>query len=283
MAVQHQPGGRGTSHQPGTAAATLGCANLHHYFATANSAQLLPALRDISLDIPAGSFVSLVGASGCGKSTLLRVFAGLIQPTHGTATLAGRPIRGADEHKGMVFQEDAVFPWLSVVKNVEYGLRVRGVPRAERRAIADQWIDLVGLRGFEHAYPRELSGGMRKRVDLARVYASDPDVLLMDEPFGALDAQTKLRLQRELLQLWERRRKTVLFVTHDLEEAVYLSDTVVVMAARPGRIAATHRVGLGRPRPLEVRMSAEFGALTRQLWEEIESLDMHRTPPSGGG
>ena len=255
--------------------AALACQHIHHYFATSKSGQLLHALGDISLDVPAGSFVSLVGASGCGKSTLLRVFAGLIQPTHGVARLAGNPIRGADEHKGMVFQEDAVFPWLSVIKNVEYGLRARGISREQRRATARRWIELVGLSGFEDAYPRELSGGMRKRVDLARVYASDPDVLLMDEPFGALDAQTKLRLQTELLRLWEQRRKTVVFVTHDLEEAVYLSDTVVVMAARPGRIASVHEVGLARPRPFEVRTSAEFTTLAKRLWDEIENLDQH--------
>ena len=275
MTTRQQQGQAPDSADADSTELALSCRNVHHYFADAKSTRPFHVLDDVSLDIPAGSFVSLVGASGCGKSTLLRVFAGLIRPPNGDALLAGTPIRGADRHKGMVFQEDAVFPWLSVIKNVEYGLRVRGVPRPERRAKARQWINLVGLSGFENAYPRRLSGGMRKRVDLARVYASDPDVLLMDEPFGALDAQTKLRLQQELLRLWEQSRKTVIFVTHDLEEAVYLSDTVVVMAARPGRIASVHQVGLDRPRSFEARATPEFIALTQRLWDEIESLSSH--------
>ena len=251
----------------------LSVSNIRHYFAPVGSPRPFLALDDISLEIPPSSFVSLVGPSGCGKSTLLRVFAGLILPTSGEAALMGEPIRGPDARKGMVFQEDAVFPWLTVQKNVEFGPQVRGVGAAERHRIAHNWIELVGLSGFEKAYPRELSGGMRKRVDLARVYASDPEVLLMDEPFGALDALTKLRLQDELLRLWEQSRKTVVFVTHDLDEAVYLSDTVVVMAARPGRIASIHHIDIPRPRGFDTRGTGHFTALSHRLWAEIQKLD----------
>jgi NitT/TauT family transport system ATP-binding protein len=253
---------------------------IRHYFAPARSERPFLALDNVTLDVTAGSLVSLVGPSGCGKSTLLRVFAGLIIPTSGRAQLSGQPINGPDERKGMVFQDDAVFPWLGVMKNVEFGLRTRGVGRTERQKVAQEWIDLVGLTGFEKAYPRELSGGMRKRVDLARVYASDPEVLLMDEPFGALDALTKLRLQEELLKLWERTRKTIVFVTHDLEEAVYLSDTVVVMAARPGRISSIHKIDIPRPRTFETRTTEQFTTLTHRLWVEIERLEGDRANPS---
>jgi NitT/TauT family transport system ATP-binding protein len=262
---------------PSATAPALSAIDVRHYFAPARAQRPFLALDDVNLDIPAASFVALIGPSGCGKSTLLRVFAGLIAPTSGRAELVGEAIAGPDERKGMVFQEDAVFPWLTVARNVEFGLRARGVPRGKRRDVAREWINLVGLAGFEDAYPRELSGGMRKRVDLARVYASDPEVLLMDEPFGALDALTKLRLQGELLGLWERTRKTVVFVTHDLEEAVYLSDTVVVMGARPGRIASIHQIDIPRPRTFETRASERFTALAHLLWVEIERLDAHNT------
>jgi NitT/TauT family transport system ATP-binding protein len=259
----------------------LSAKEIWHYFTPVHARRPFLALENINLAVARGSFVSLVGPSGCGKSTLLRVFAGLIRPTSGRVELGGEPIEGPDERKGMVFQEDAVFPWLSIAKNVEYGPRARGVGRSERQKLAQTWINMVGLAGFENAYPRELSGGMRKRVDLARVYASDPEILLMDEPFGALDALTKLKLQQELLLLWERSRKTVVFVTHDLEEATYLSDTVVVMAARPGRISSIHHVDIPRPRAFDVRATAQFTALTRQLWNEIESLEgaQARTSP----
>ena len=246
---------------------------VRHHFTQGQHRRPLLVLEGVDLAIPRGSVVSLVGASGCGKSTLLRMFAGLIKPTTGRVELGGQPIEGPDERKGMVFQEDAVFPWLRVMGNVEYGLRARGVPRARRRQIAAGWIELVGLAGFENAYPHELSGGMRKRVDLARVYASDPEVLLMDEPFDALDALTKLQLQEELLQLWERSRKTIVFVTHDLEESVYLSDAVVVMSPRPGRVASVHQIDIPRPRSFETKAGERFTALQHRLWEEIGSLD----------
>ncbi|SMF23447.1 NitT/TauT family transport system ATP-binding protein [Xaviernesmea oryzae] len=254
-------------------APALSVDGIRHYFSPTHAERPFLVLDDINLSIPKGSFVSLVGPSGCGKSTLLRVFAGLIIPTIGRAMLSGEPIEGPNERKGMVFQEDAVFPWLNVQKNVEFGLQMRGMGGRERAEVAREWIELVGLKGFEKSYPRELSGGMRKRVDLARVYASNPEVLLMDEPFGALDALTKLRLQDELLRLWEQSRKTVVFVTHDLDEAVYLSDTVVVMAARPGRISSVYHIDIPRPRRFETRATEQFTALAHRLWGEIEKLE----------
>ncbi|MGB4138025.1 MAG: ABC transporter ATP-binding protein [Microbacterium sp.] len=230
----------------------------------------MQALDDISLSIEPGTFVSLVGASGCGKSTLLKIMAGLVQPTTGTVTLGGEVLDAPGAERGMVFQQDAVFPWLSVLDNIAYGPRGRGVSRAESRAAALRWAALVGLTGFEDAMPKELSGGMRKRVDIARVYANEPEILMMDEPFGALDAQTKERMQRELLELWEQDRRTVVFVTHDLDEAVYLSDQIVVMSARPGRIKEIVDVDLPRPRSDELRMSQPFQETKRRLYQLID-------------
>jgi NitT/TauT family transport system ATP-binding protein len=215
-------------------------------------------LGETNLDIPANSFVSFVGPSGCGKSTLLRIVAGLVAPSSGEVRVRGEQVKRPDARRGLVFQQDAVFPWLTVRKNVQYGLRIRGVRKAERERIADEWISLVGLEAFANSYPRELSGGMRKRVDLARSYAADPDLLLMDEPFGSLDSLTREQMQTALLQLWEQRRKTVLFVTHDLDEALYLSDIVAVMTSRPSRVHAVETVRLPRPRAPGVRTTAEF-------------------------
>ena len=240
-----------------------------HYFTPVKAKVPLLALDSIDLYIPAGHFVAVVGPSGCGKSTLLRMFAGLIRPTRGTVFLDGKPITGPDSRKGMAFQEDAVFPWLSVEGNVRYGLRCRGVPKKDAREIARRWIAAVGLDGFEQSYPHELSGGMRKRVDLARLYASDSEVLLMDEPFGALDAMTKQDLQEDLLRLWQGAVRTVVFVTHDLEEAIYLADIVVFMSARPGRIKDIRSVKLDRPRPADVRDSPEFFELVRSSREVL--------------
>jgi len=228
-------------------------------------------LADIDLDIPAGQFVSIIGQSGCGKSTLLRMMAGLIQPDAGTVLHDGTPIRGRDRRLGFVFQQDAVFPWLTVERNVEYGPRCRGVPRAERQRLVEEWCEAVGLSSFRKAYPKELSGAMRKRVDLARAYANAPDVLLMDEPFGALDVQTKAEMQQAVLDLQSRTGKTVAFVTHDLEEAVFLSDIVVVMAARPGRIHRLLPIGLPRPRHADTRMSDAFAHAKRDVWAAMQA------------
>lgn len=229
----------------------------------------LLALDTINVEIPAGSFVSLIGTSGCGKSTLLRIFAGLVSPTVGEVLVDGQVVRSTDANRGMVFQQDAVFPWLSVVENIMYGQRARGAAKATARAKAVEWARQVGLAGFEEAMPKELSGGMRKRVDIARVYANEPAILLMDEPFGALDAQTKERMQSDLLDLWEKNPRTVVFVTHDLDEAIYVSDFIVVMSARPGRIRQIHEVTLPRPRIPELRLTEEFLNTKRELHAQI--------------
>src|SRR5271154_2871780 len=206
------------------------------------------ALSDISLTIEDGAFVSILGPSGCGKSTLLYIVGGFVNPTQGLAKMKGRAITGPGPDRGPVFQEFALFPWKSVLGNVMYGPRQQGVSSAEAEAQSRQLIEMVGLKGFEDFYPKELSGGMKQRVALARTLAYHPAVLLMDEPFGALDAHTRTRLQNDLLNIWERDRKTVLFVTHSVEEAVFLSDKVVMMTRSPGRIRQIVDIDLPRPR-----------------------------------
>jgi NitT/TauT family transport system ATP-binding protein len=206
------------------------------------------ALSDISLTIEDGAFVSILGPSGCGKSTLLYIVGGFVQPTQGVAKVKGKAITGPGPDRGPVFQEFALFPWKSVLGNVMYGPRQQGVKRAEAEAQSRALIEMVGLKGFEDFYPKELSGGMKQRVALARTLAYHPEVLLMDEPFGALDAHTRTRLQNDLLNIWERDRKTVLFVTHSVDEAVFLSDKVVMMSRSPGRIRQVVDIDLPRPR-----------------------------------
>lgn len=206
------------------------------------------ALSDISLTIEEGAFVSILGPSGCGKSTLLYIVGGFVSPTHGTAKIKGHAITGPGPDRGPVFQEFALFPWKTVLGNVMYGPRQRGVRAAEAEAQSRTLIEMVGLKGFENFYPKELSGGMKQRVALARTLAYHPEVLLMDEPFGALDAHTRTRLQNDLLNIWERDRKTVLFVTHSVDEAVFLSDKVVMMSKSPGRIRQVIDIDLPRPR-----------------------------------
>jgi len=206
------------------------------------------ALSDISLEIGEGAFVSILGPSGCGKSTLLYIVGGFVKPTQGAATIKGKPIAGPGPDRGPVFQEFALFPWKTVLGNVMYGPLQQGIRRAEAEDQSRRLIEMVGLKGFENFYPKELSGGMKQRVALARTLAYHPSVLLMDEPFGALDAHTRTRLQNDLLNIWERDRKTVLFVTHSVEEAVFLSDTVVVMTRSPGRIKQIVNIDLPRPR-----------------------------------
>src|SRR6478752_225014 len=206
------------------------------------------ALSEISLTIEDGAFVSILGPSGCGKSTLLYIVGGFVSPTEGVAKVRGKAIAGPGPDRGPVFQEFALFPWKSVLGNVMYGPRQQGVKHAEAEAQSRRLIEMVGLRGFEHFYPKELSGGMKQRVALARTLAYHPAVLLMDEPFGALDAHTRTRLQNDLLNIWERDRKTVLFVTHSVDEAVFLSDKVVMMSKSPGRIREVIDIVLPRPR-----------------------------------
>jgi NitT/TauT family transport system ATP-binding protein len=206
------------------------------------------ALSDISLAIDDGAFVSILGPSGCGKSTLLYIVGGFVQPTRGGAKMKGKAITGPGPDRGPVFQEFALFPWKTVLGNVMYGPRQQGVKSPEAEVQSRALIEMVGLKGFEHFYPKELSGGMKQRVALARTLAYHPEVLLMDEPFGALDAHTRTRLQNDLLNIWERDRKTVLFVTHSVEEAVFLSDKVVMMTRSPGRIRQIVDIDLPRPR-----------------------------------
>ncbi|WP_298243714.1 ABC transporter ATP-binding protein [uncultured Bradyrhizobium sp.] len=206
------------------------------------------ALSDISLSIEEGAFVSILGPSGCGKSTLLYIVGGFVSPTSGAARMKGQAITGPGPDRGPVFQEFALFPWKTVLGNVMYGPRQQGVRAAEAEAQSRALIEMVGLKGFENFYPKELSGGMKQRVALARTLAYHPEVLLMDEPFGALDAHTRTRLQNDLLNIWERDRKTVLFVTHSVDEAVFLSDKVVMMSKSPGRIREVIDIDLPRPR-----------------------------------
>jgi NitT/TauT family transport system ATP-binding protein len=218
------------------------------------------ALRDISLIIEPGEFICLVGPSGCGKTTLLNTVAGFLEPTAGEVFIEGRKIQGPGPDRCVVFQQYAVFPWLTVRQNVEFGLRLNSNRKSpkEIREIVDHFIELVGLREFEDAYPKELSGGMKQRVAIARAYAVNPEVLLMDEPFGALDAQTRQFMQESLLQILEKERKTVIFVTHGVEEATFLSTRVVVMATRPGRIKEIIPIGLPYPRGAATKTSPEF-------------------------
>lgn len=206
------------------------------------------ALSDISLTVDNGAFVSILGPSGCGKSTLLYIVGGFVQPTRGTARMKGKAITGPGPDRGPVFQEFALFPWKNVLGNVMYGPRQQGATHSDAEAQSRALIEMVGLKGFENFYPKELSGGMKQRVALARTLAYHPEVLLMDEPFGALDAHTRTRLQNDLLEIWERDRKTVLFVTHSVDEAVFLSDRVVMMTRSPGRIRQIIDIDLPRPR-----------------------------------
>ena len=232
--------------------------------------RLLEALRNIDLTVSDGEFVSIVGASGSGKSTLLRIVDGLIPPTSGVVRVRGREVTQPGRDRAMVFQQDALFPWLPVIDNVAYGLRLAGVSKAAARERAKEFIRLTGLEGFEHYYPHQLSGGMRQRVNIARALVVEPDILLLDEPFASLDAQTREIMQTELLRIWAANKATVLFVTHQIDEAVYLSDRVVVLSARPGAVKAIIDVPLPRPRALGVKRSEAFGKLVDRIWSLIE-------------
>lgn len=228
------------------------------------------ALENINMNISPNEFVSVIGPSGCGKTTLLRIVAGFIKPTRGKVICDGEIVESPGPKRVVVFQQDAVFPWMTVQENIEFGLLAEGEHSKERKEIAAHFINLVGLRGFERNLPKTLSGGMRKRVDLARAYAGNPEVLLMDEPFGFLDAQTKSKMQEELLNIWTREKRTVFFITHDLAEAVYLSDRVVVLTARPGRIKRTIDIALSRPRENEIKFTKEFSDIEREIWETMK-------------
>ncbi|MFN5688101.1 ABC transporter ATP-binding protein, partial [Bradyrhizobium sp.] len=216
-------------------------------------------------------FVTILGPSGCGKSTLLRIVAGLDHPTSGKVRLDGREVTGPGADRGMVFQSYTLFPWLTVRENIAFGLRERGMPEDKRNAVADRFIQQIGLNGFENHWPKQLSGGMQQRCAIARALANDPKILLLDEPFGALDNQTRVLMQEMLLGIWERDQKTVLFVTHDIEEAIFLGSRVLVMSARPGRIKADIKIALPHPRSYKIKTSPEFVALKERLVEEIRA------------
>jgi NitT/TauT family transport system ATP-binding protein len=223
------------------------------------------AIDDVSLEIPDAHFACIVGASGCGKSTLLNVMAGLVRPTSGTVLVDGKPIHGPGVDRGMVFQSYTLFPWLRVRENIEFGPKLKRLSKDERRKISDGLLAEMGLSEFARAYPKELSGGMKQRVAIARALANDPKVMLMDEPFGALDALTRAAAQRFLTEIWEHHRRTIAFVTHDIDEAIFLGDTIFVMSRRPGRIREVVAVDLSRPRSLDDLGTPRFAELKHHI------------------
>ncbi len=232
-------------------------------------ARTVQAIDRFSLTVSEGEFVAIVGPSGCGKSTFLHILGGFEPHDGGTMLLNGAPVRGPGPDRGMLFQEFALYPWRSVIGNVAWALEVQGKPKAERIAIAERYLKLVGLSQFRDAYPAELSGGMKQRVALARVLAFEPRILLMDEPFGALDAQTRELMQEELNAIWQQTRNTVLFVTHDIDEAIYLADRVIVFTARPGRLKDEIRVKLERPRRIDVKKTAAYMGYRNRVWDSL--------------
>jgi NitT/TauT family transport system ATP-binding protein len=263
-----QPLANVTPLKPAPRAGAIEVRNVGKVFRT--STQDVVALEDISLEVKPGHFVVLVGPSGCGKSTLLMMLAALLQQSSGTITINGEPIPEPDPNRvGVVFQEASLFPWLTAEENVEFPLALRGVAKRERRAKAQDALQLVGLDGFGKRHPHELSGGMKQRVSIARGLVQDPPVLLMDEPFAALDEQTRMTMGDELLRIWAATGKTIVFVTHSLTEAVYLADEVIVMSARPGRIVDRLQVPLPRPRTYDMLSGDAFGSLRDRIWRHI--------------
>lgn len=228
------------------------------------------ALKDINLTVSKGEFISIIGPSGCGKSTIFGIIGGLIEASSGDVRIKGEIVKGPHPSIGVVFQEESAFPWLTTLENVEFGLRMYGVNKKERRAKARDMIELVGLSGFENHYPGELSGGMRQRVAIARTLVMEPEIILMDEPFGALDEQTRLILGEELLRIWEKIRATILFITHSISEAVMLSDLVFVMSGRPGRFKKIITVDIPRPRSSFVISTERFTEITDEIWHELK-------------
>ena len=232
------------------------------------------AMQDVSLAVGEGEFVSIVGPSGCGKSTLMEIVGGLIEPTGGEVTVGGNPVRGTDPSIGIVFQQESAFPWRMVAENAQFGLEMTGVAKDEGRRRAQEMLELVGLGGFEDRYPSELSGGMRQRVAIARTLVMNPQIILMDEPFGALDEQTRLILGEELLRIQAATSATILFITHSFDEALLLSDRIVVMTARPGRVKKIVDNPLPRPRDSTIVSDPEFGRLSGELWESLREESM---------
>lgn len=249
----------------------LSVENVSRQFPAPRGGAPVPALLPVDLTVADNDFLVLLGPSGCGKSTLLRLIAGLDRPTTGRILLDGRPVSAPGPDRGMVFQSYTLFPWLTVADNIAFGLREKGLDEASVKPIISDWLERIGLAGFGNHYPKQLSGGMQQRTAIARALATDPAILLLDEPFGALDNQTRGLMQEMLLSIWEKQRKTVLFVTHDIEEAVFLASRVIVMTARPGRIKAEIAIDLAHPRHYTVKTSSEFSALKARLTEEIRS------------
>lgn len=241
--------------------------NVKKVFNTRNGEMV--ALNGVSLDIKENEFICVVGPSGCGKSTLLNIIAGLSSPSSGTVYCDGKEVTGTGTERGVVFQQYALFPWMTVKKNVMFGLNLQGIKGQEAEDIAMKYIKMVQLEDFVNHYPKELSGGMKQRVAIARAYAVNPSVLLMDEPFGALDAQTRTQLQTELLETWEKERKTCFFITHDVEEAIILAQRVIIMSARPGRIKEIVDINIPYPRTQETKMIPEFLALKNHIWGQV--------------
>ena len=227
------------------------------------------ALNGVSLDIHDNEFICVVGPSGCGKSTLLNIIAGLLEPTDGKVYCDGKEVTGTGTERGVVFQQYALFPWLTVKKNVMFALEMRGVKGKQAEQEAMKYLEMVDLAKFADHYPKELSGGMKQRVAIARAYAAEPEVLLMDEPFGALDAQTRTQLQTELLETWERDKKTCFFITHDVDEAIILAQRVIIMSARPGRIKEIVDIDIPYPRTQETKMTPEFMELKNRIWSQV--------------
>ena len=227
------------------------------------------ALDDIDLVFEDSTFVALLGPSGCGKTTTLNCIAGLLEPTSGAVYVDGKKVEGTGIERGVVFQQYALFPWLTVLQNVMFGLKLKGMPDAQAKEIAMKYIKMVQLEEFVHSYPKELSGGMKQRVAIARAYAVQPEVLLMDEPFGALDAQTRTQLQSELIHTWQEEKKTCFFITHDVEEAIILANKVIIMSARPGRIKDIVDVNIPYPRTQETKLTPEFNELKNHIWSQV--------------
>ena len=250
--------------------------NVRKVFNTRNGEMV--ALNGVNLDIHDNEFICVVGPSGCGKSTLLNIIAGLSEPTSGKVYCDGKEVTGTGTERGVVFQQYALFPWLTVKKNVMFALEMRGVKGKAAEEEAMKYLEMVQLAKFADHYPKELSGGMKQRVAIARAYAAEPEVLLMDEPFGALDAQTRTQLQTELLETWEKKRKTCFFITHDVEEAIILAQRVIIMSARPGRIKDIVDIDIPYPRTQETKMTPHFMELKNHIWSQVyqESLEVRK-------
>jgi ABC-type nitrate/sulfonate/bicarbonate transport system ATPase subunit len=247
-------------------AVRLRLADIAYTYASRTSTR---ALDGLTLDVRDGELLAVVGPVGCGKTTLVRIVAGFLAPTRGTVICDGQPVKGPGPDRGYVFQQDAIFPWMTVRENVEFGLLARGESALSRREVSRELIGMIGLEAYARSYPRELSAGMSKMVEVARVLATSPSVLLMDEPFASLDAQTRARMQDELSALWAKRRTTVVLVTHDVEEALVLADRIAVLSPRPGRLIADIAVDLPRPRTIETRLAPSFTALKRAVWTAL--------------